>query len=173
MLTSATRRFALAIAAALLTAAGCAQGAATVPTGGPTATSGPSLAPTPAPSATTAAVAPSPTTQLFGASRIVTLAELDGSGVSGTATFTDAGDGRTQVAIKVTANYNNDMIAAITPGTCASYTEKVYVHPDDVRNGVSVSIVSVSMAELFGAPYQIHLHTAPEIKQMAACGDLQ
>jgi len=170
MLTrTATSRSGLAIAAVLLTAAGCAQGSTAIPTAGQSATSKPTSAPT----ATAVAIAPTPTTVLFGAPRIVTLAEIGASGVSGTAAFTDAGGGHTQVAISVTANYNNDMIAAITPGTCASFTEVAYVHPDDVRNGVSVSIVPLSMTDLFGTPYQIHLHTAPEIKQMAACGDLK
>ena len=104
--------------------------------------------------------------------KTVTLAAADGSGVSGTATLTDIGDGQTQVVIKVEANFNRDMPGAITPGTCAAIDESTIYHINDTRDGTSTSVIPVSLAALTARPFIVHIHTAPDEPSLAACGEI-
>jgi hypothetical protein len=165
-MSSSSRKYTIAIVAVLI-AGGCATNSA----------SPSSIAPEPTPSLSAAATArtpaPSPTVQTFGQAKVVTLATVGTSGVFGTATFWDAGGGTTLVEIKVEANLNRDMIAAIVPSTCAINDETTFLLLNDVRDGVGTTIVPLSVATLFGTQHQIHLHSDPEDHSMAACGDLK
>ena len=38
---------------------------------------------------------------------------------------------------------------------------------------MSATVFPISMADLFGSPHQMHLHTDPENPAMAACCDLK
>ncbi len=95
------------------------------------------------------------------------------SGVSGTATLSDLGDGRTVVAITVTANYNLDMPSMIAAGPCSAIDEMTVWSLNDTRKGTGTSIVTVAMADLLKSPHQVHLHTAGDDMSYAACGDIK
>lgn len=108
------------------------------------------------------------------AAKTVTLAALNGSGVSGTATLTDAGNGQTQVVIKVDAAGNAAMPAHVHPGTCATIDPKPKYPLSDVKDGASTTTIAVPLAELTKTAFAVNLHkSADEIKTYTACGDIK
>ena len=141
----------MALVAILISAAGCS--------GGSTAT----------PAPTTAGSTPAAT----GAVKTVTLAAAGNSGVSGTATLSDAGGGQTQVVVNVNANMNRDMPGAVTPGTCGAIDESTIYYLNDTRDGASTSLVPLSLDALTASPFVVHIHTAPDDRTLAACGEIK
>lgn len=108
------------------------------------------------------------------AAKTVNLAVLNGSGVSGTATLTDAGNGQTQVVIKVDAAGNAAMPAHVHPGTCATIDPKPKYPLSDVKDGASTTTIAVPLAELTKTAFAVNLHkSADEIKTYTACGDIK
>ena len=122
--------------------------------------------------APTASSAPVP-----GAGNLTVMLVASGtSGVSGTAAFSDASGGQTQVEIKVEANLNLDMPTVVTPGTCSSFDESDKTQVlilNDTRDGAGTTIIPRTMAELIASPHEIHLLSAPDGMTVAACGDIR
>ena len=98
---------------------------------------------------------------------------IGSSGVSGTATLSDIGGGRTMVVIKVDANYNLDMPSMIAGGPCSHIDETTVWSLADTRGGVGTSIVTVALADLIKSPNNVHLHPAGDDMSYAACGDIK
>ena len=108
------------------------------------------------------------------AAKNVTLAALNGSGVSGTAVLTDAGNGQTQVVIKVDAAGNAAMPAHVHPGTCATLDPKPKYPLTDVKNGASTTTIPVALADLTKSAFAVNLHkSADDAKTYTACGDIK
>lgn len=108
------------------------------------------------------------------AAKTVSLAAQNGSGVSGTATLTDAGNGQTQVVIKVDAAGNAAMPAHIHPGGCATLDPKPKYPLSDVKDGASTTTIAVPLADLTKTAFAVNLHkSADEIKTYTACGDIK
>ncbi len=108
------------------------------------------------------------------AAKTVSLATLNGSGVSGTATLTDAGSGQTLVVIKVDAAGNAAMPAHVHPGTCATLDPKPKYPLSDVKDGASTTTIAVALADLTKSAFAVNLHkSADDIKTYTACGDIK
>ena len=105
--------------------------------------------------------------------KTVTLAAVGDSGVSGTATLTDAGGGQTKVVITAEDNLNPDMPTFIEKGTCAARVKEPGFTLSDIRDGASTSTIAVSMADLTATPYHIQVHSGPEDFSLSACGDIK
>jgi len=105
--------------------------------------------------------------------KTVTLEQVDGSGVTGTATLTDAGGGQTKVVITAGPNLNPDMPAFIEKGTCAARVKEPGYSLSDVTGGSSTSTIDVKLADLTATPYHLQVHPGMENYNLAACGDIK
>ena len=106
-------------------------------------------------------------------STVVQLATLNASGVTGTVTLVDLGDGRTQVDVKVEPAGNLDMPAHIHPGSCDNLTPQPKHPLQNVVNGSSTTIVRASVAELTGGGLAVNIHRSnDDLRTYTACADL-
>jgi hypothetical protein len=106
-------------------------------------------------------------------SRTITLRTLNDSGVTGTVSFTDLG-GRTGVEIRVDPAGNPDMPAHIHPGTCDNLTPQPKFPLENVRNGVSTTVVPASTDELFAGNLAVNVHKSnDDLKTYTACVDIK
>ena len=106
-------------------------------------------------------------------STVVQLRTLNGSGVSGTVTLVDTGDGRTQVQVRVDAAGNLDMPAHIHPGSCDDLIPQPKHPLENVVSGVSTTIVRASLADLTSGGLAVNLHKSnQDLKTYTACADL-
>jgi hypothetical protein len=106
-------------------------------------------------------------------STVVQLKTLNDSGVTGTVTLVDLGDGRTQVDINVQPAGNLDMPAHIHPGTCAALIPQPKHPLENVVNGRSTTIVRAPVAELTGGDLAVNLHRSNEdLGTYTACAEL-
>ncbi len=108
-----------------------------------------------------------------GLTRLIPLEAVKSSGVSGTVTLTDVGDGRTRVEVQVDPAGNLDMPSHIHAGTC----EKVIPQPrfplESVKGGHVSTVVPASMAELMTGNLAVTLHKSnADLKVTTACGTL-
>ncbi len=104
----------------------------------------------------------------------VTLAPLNNSGISGSATLTDLGGGRTRVVVNVTgspAGANHP--AHIHDGSCP--TPGAVRYPlQNIQNGTSTTEVNASLADLMRGTFAVNLHrSAQEASVYVACGNVQ
>jgi hypothetical protein len=104
----------------------------------------------------------------------VTLNELNDSGVSGTATLTDNGDGTTTVDIHV-EGATGDHPVHIHKGTCNDLDPNPLYPLNNVdANGNSTTDIDVALDDLLSAPYAINLHQSAEnIATYIACGNIE
>ena len=79
-------------------------------------------------------------------STVVQLRTLNDSGVTGTVTLVDTGDGRTQVQVRVDPSDNLDMPAHIHPGSCDNLIPQPKHPLENVVNGTSTTIVRASLS---------------------------
>ncbi|HEV8490342.1 MAG TPA: hypothetical protein VGQ58_11205 [Candidatus Limnocylindrales bacterium] len=79
---------------------------------------------------------------------VVQLEPLNNSGVTGSVMLVDAGEGRTQVQVRVEPAGNLDMPAHIHPGSCDDLIPQPKHPLENVVNGVSTTIVRASIEEL-------------------------
>lgn len=111
-----------------------------------------------------------------GASRpsmVVQLRTLNDSGVTGTVTLVDTGDGRTQVQVRVDPAGNLDMPAHIHPGSCDDLIPQPKFPLENVVNGTSTTIVRASLAELTQGGLAVNVHRSnQDLKTYTACADL-
>lgn len=103
----------------------------------------------------------------------IDLTELNDSGISGTATLTDNGDGTTTVEIDVTGAAG-DHPAHIHEGTCDDLVPNpLYPLTNVDADGLSSTDVEVSLEDLLAAPYAINLHlSADNVATYVACGNI-
>jgi hypothetical protein len=108
-----------------------------------------------------------------GPPRTINLATLNESGVTGTVTFSDQGD-KTGVEVTVDPAGNLDMPAHIHPGTCADLTPQPKFPLENVRDGVSSTVVPASMGELFAGGLAVNIHRSnDDLKSYTACVDIR
>jgi hypothetical protein len=98
---------------------------------------------------------------------------LNDSGVTGSVEFRDVG-GRTEVEVRVEPAGNLDMPAHIHPGTCDNLTPQPKYPLENVRNGVSSTIVPAAIAELFGGELALNIHRSnDDLRTYTACVDIR
>jgi hypothetical protein len=104
---------------------------------------------------------------------VVQLTTLNASGVTGTVTLTDVGDGQTLVDIQVEPGGNLDMPAHVHPGTCANLIPQP-THPlENVVNGSSRTTIRATLDELIGGGLAVNLHRSnDDLETYTACADL-
>jgi hypothetical protein len=104
--------------------------------------------------------------------RMIGLRTLNGSGVTGTVTFTDVG-GKTQVDVSVDPAGNMDMPAHIHPGTCDNLTPQPKYPLENVRDGISKTVVPAPIDELFAGNLAVNIHKSnDDLKTYTACVDI-
>jgi hypothetical protein len=106
-------------------------------------------------------------------STVVQLKPLNSSGVTGTVTLTDVGDGRIVVDVEVDPDGNLDMPAHIHPGSCDALIPQP-VHPlENVVNGSSITTVRATLEELTGGGLAVNLHRSnDDLGTYTACAEL-
>ena len=103
----------------------------------------------------------------------VELAEQNGSGQSGTATLTAAGDGATEVVIELNEGTADPQPAHIHAGTCADLDPQPKYPLDGVVDGGSRTTVQAPLSELRNGRLAINVHKSEaEIQTYVACGDI-
>ena len=101
----------------------------------------------------------------------VDLNELNGSGMSGTATLTEAANG-TMVSLQVDGA-SGDHPVHIHFGSCANLGEIAAPLSDIDANGESETLVDLTLDELTSGEYAINAHESVEqITNYVACGDI-
>ena len=106
------------------------------------------------------------------APRTITLRTLNDSGVTGTVSFTDL-RGKTGVDVEVIPAGNLDMPAHIHPGTCDNLTPQPKFPLENVKNGVSKTVVPVPIDELFAGNLAVNIHKSnDDLKTYTACVDI-
>ena len=107
------------------------------------------------------------------APRTIALETLNDSGVTGTVAFSDV-NGRTRVDVTVDPAGNPDMPAHIHPGTCDELTPQPKFPLENVRAGVSVTVVPASLTELFAGNLAVNIHKSnDDLKTYTACVDIR
>jgi hypothetical protein len=105
-------------------------------------------------------------------SRVIQLQTLNGSGVTGSVSFTDL-QGRTRVDIDVDPGANPDMPAHIHPGSCANLTPQPKYPLENVKAGKSTTVVPATIAELFAGGLAVNIHKSnDDLKTYTACVDI-
>ncbi len=106
-------------------------------------------------------------------SEVVQLRTLNNSAVTGSVTLVDAGDGRTQVQVRVDPAGNLDMPAHIHPGSCDDLIPQPKHPLENVVNGASTTIVRATFAELTQGGLAVNLHKSnQELDAYTACAEL-
>lgn len=104
---------------------------------------------------------------------VVQFDTLNQSGVSGTVSLVDIGDGRARVDIKVEPGSNPDMPAHIHPGSCADLIPQPKHPLENVIDGVSTTVVQATVAELTAGGLAVNIHKSNEdLRTYTACADL-
>jgi hypothetical protein len=103
----------------------------------------------------------------------IDLNELNDSGISGTATLTDNGDGTTTVSIAVDGA-TGDHPVHIHSGTCDDLDPNPTYPLNDVNaDGESETDIDVALADLLAEPYAVNLHeSATNLGTYVACGEI-
>jgi hypothetical protein len=104
---------------------------------------------------------------------MVDLAEVDGSGESGTATLTAMGD-QTRVVLELRNTTTDSQPAHIHEGSCGPTLNPEPLHGLlSVRQGRSETIVNRPLSELTAGGLAINVHeSAAELETYVACGNL-
>jgi CHRD domain len=103
----------------------------------------------------------------------VTLSPENSSGVTGTATLTDMGNGTMQVVVRITPT-TGDHPAHIHSGQCGPSLGAVVYPLTNVQNGASTTTVDASLADVETGGFAINLHESPtNIPLYVACGNIR
>ncbi len=89
--------------------------------------------------------------------RSLTFVTLNDSGVAGTVTFREV-EGRTEVEVRVEPAGNLDMPAHIHPGSCEDLIPQPKYPLENVRSGVSRTVVAARVDELFAGGLALNIH---------------
>jgi hypothetical protein len=109
-----------------------------------------------------------------GPSRTVQLVTLNNSGVTGSVTLTDVGQGNTQVEVRVEPAGNLDMPAHIHPGSCVDLVPQPRYPLRNVVNGASTTVVPASLDLLMGGGLAVNVHRSnDDLATYTACADLR
>ena len=104
--------------------------------------------------------------------RTITLQTLNDSGVTGTVSFSAVGD-KTGVKIEVDPAGNLDMPAHIHPGTCADLTPQPKFPLENVKDGLSSTVVPAPIDELFAGSLAVNIHKSnDDLRTYTACVDI-
>jgi hypothetical protein len=103
----------------------------------------------------------------------IDLNELNDSGISGTATLTDNGDGTTTVSITV-EGASGGHPAHIHEGTCDDLDPNPTYPLNAVdADGVSETDIDVSLEDLLASPYAVNIHESDtNLGTYVACGEI-
>ena len=103
----------------------------------------------------------------------LTLNAQNNSGISGTATLTDLGDGKTRVAIQATGAGAGPEPFHIHPGSCAQLEPTPAFSLQSVTNGSSTTDVNATLQQLIDGHYAVHMHKSnDELTVYVACADI-
>jgi hypothetical protein len=103
----------------------------------------------------------------------LTLNAQNNSGISGTATFNDLGNGKTRVMMQVSGAGAGPEPAHIHPGSCTQLDPTPAYTLSSVTNGTSTTDVDATLQELIDGHYAIHMHKSPdELTVYVACADI-
>lgn len=106
-------------------------------------------------------------------SRTFQLAELNDSGVTGTAVLTDLRDGSTRVVVDVDPGGHPEMPAHIHHGTCVDLVPQPLHFLDNVVAGKSDTVLPLSLEELLAGDLAINVHASlVDMGTYTACVDL-
>lgn len=96
------------------------------------------------------------------------------SGISGTATLTDMGNGQTQVVVNVTGfTVGTPSPIHIHEGTCATLNPAVKFPLTNLVDGKSTTMVPVALSAVLAQPHAINAHkSAQEATVYVACGNI-
>lgn len=117
---------------------------------------------------------PSALASAQGQSVTLNLTSQNNSGVTGTAVLTELPGGTLRVEIHANGAGPGPQPSHIHPGTCASLDPSPKFNLNTVVNGVSVTEVKGTLAELTASPFAIHMHKSPdELPVYVACADIK
>ncbi|HEY1296707.1 MAG TPA: hypothetical protein VGJ60_26820 [Chloroflexota bacterium] len=103
----------------------------------------------------------------------LTMSPQNNSGMSGTATFTDMGNGKTHVVMQVSGAGAGPEPAHIHPGSCSELNPTPAFTLSSVVNGMSATDVDASLQQLVDGHYAIHMHKSQdELTVYVACADI-
>ncbi len=103
----------------------------------------------------------------------IQLMEENGSGQTGTAIITGTEDGKIMVTIELSNGTSVAQPVHIHKGTCANLDPKPAYPLTSLTNGVSDTMVDVSMETLMTGEYAINAHkSAAEASVYVACGNI-
>jgi hypothetical protein len=104
----------------------------------------------------------------------IMLMEENNSTQSGTAVFTDLGDGTTRVVVELSNGSAVPQPAHIHAGQCGPTLDPKPAYPlSNVVNGRSESVVPVDVHDLTGGTYAVNVHkSAAEVQVYVACGNI-
>ena len=103
----------------------------------------------------------------------VNLETQNASGISGTATLTDLGGGRTRVEVRVNGAGAGPQPAHIHEGSCANLNPAPKFPLTSITNGASTTEVNASVQQIMSAQHAINLHKSPqEASVYVACGNV-
>jgi hypothetical protein len=95
------------------------------------------------------------------------------SGISGTATLTDLGGGKTRVVIQATGAGAGPEPAHIHPGTCAQLNPTPAFTLSSITNGASTTDVDSTLQQLTASPFAVHMHKSlDELTVYVACAEI-
>ena len=107
------------------------------------------------------------------ASRTVEFQTLNDSGVTGSATLTDLGDGQTRVVVEVDSAGHADMPAHVHPGTCVDLVPQPRYPLQNVVDGESETEIAASLDDLFAGGLALNIHASNEdMGTYTACAEL-
>ncbi len=105
--------------------------------------------------------------------RSLTFVTLNDSGVAGTVTFREV-EGRTEVEVRVEPAGNLDMPAHIHPGSCEDLIPQPKYPLENVRSGVSRTVVAARVDELFAGGLALNIHRSnDDLGTYTACVDIR
>ena len=103
----------------------------------------------------------------------LTMNAQNNSGISGTATFSDLGGGKTRVMIQVSGAGAGPQPAHIHPGSCSQLDPTPSYTLSSVNNGQSTTDVDASLQQLLDGHYAVHMHKSQdELTVYVACADI-
>ena len=103
----------------------------------------------------------------------LTMNAQNNSGISGTATFSDLGGGKTRVMIQVSGAGAGPLPAHIHPGSCSQLDPTPSYTLSSVNNGQSTTDVDASLQQLLDGHYAVHMHKSQdELTVYVACADI-
>lgn len=103
----------------------------------------------------------------------LTLATQNNSGITGTATLTDLGGGKSRVEIKASGAGSVPRPAHIHEGSCAQLNPTPAFSLANVTDGASSTEINASLQQLTSSPHAVHMHKSPdELTVYVACADV-